>query len=112
MYVSAFTDFITLFYLFLHRWRKRNTICDLQKNDGLQIPIQLQFSVNSLKTNLLASDNVLETQQESDSASSGSKLDCSGVVDHTGSDDAGTHVRLFHCLQPDSPSTSVHVASG
>ena len=60
------------------------------KNDGLQIPIQLQFFFLSisyqffinLMTNFMGSNNMLETQQDSDTASSGSKLECSGVVDY------------------------------
>ena len=55
---------------------------------------------------------MLETEQKSDSALSGSELYCSGVVGHTDSDDAGTHTRSFHRLKPDSPSTSAHAASG
>ena len=62
--------------------------------------------------NLLGSNSMLETQQYSDIASLGSKLDCSWVVDHSDSHGVGTHIHFFHCLQLDSPSTSAHMVSG
>ena len=66
------------------------------KNDSLQIPIQLQCSDNDLMANLLGSNSMLETQQYSNIASLGSKLDCSWVVDHSDSDSVGTHIHFFH----------------
>ena len=70
------------------------------------MPVQLQFSDNSLMTNFLGSNSLLGIQEESDSTSPGSNLDYSGIVEHTDSDDAGTQRRSFHRLHPDSPSTS------
>ena len=57
-------------------------------------------------TNLLGSNNFEGIQEESDSASSGSELDCSGIVEHMDSDDSGTQKCSFHRLHLDSPSTS------
>ena len=81
------------------------------KSDDLQIPVQLQFSDNGFMTNLMGSNNLLGTQEESDSASLGSDLDCSEIVEHTDSDDAGTQTRSFRHLHPDSPSTSAQPTS-
>ena len=41
------------------------------KNDGLQIPIQLQLSDIDLMTNLLGTYNMLETQQDSNGKPTG-----------------------------------------
>ena len=55
--------------------KKKHNLRFAKNDDGLQIPIQ--FSNNDLMTNMLGS-NMLETQQDSDIASSGSKVDCGG----------------------------------
>ena len=97
--------FYKLFYVTFAHMEKKKYNLRSRRNDDLQIPVQLQFSDNGLMTNLLGSNNLLGTQEESDSALSGSDLNCSGIVEHTDSDDAGTQMHSFHRLSPDSPST-------
>ena len=71
------------------------------KSNSLEVPVELQISNdNDFITNLLDSQTLAMSQQESQNSSSDSDLDCSAIVNETDSDDASNPVRSFNRFEP------------
>ena len=69
------------------------------KSESVQIPIQLQLSEdNDFLKNLLEVNFLGHAQQTSDQNSSGSELECRGLMNTLASDDTSTQVRTFDRL--------------
>ena len=74
------------------------------KSNSLEVPVQLQISNdNDFITNLLDSQTLAMSQQESQNSSSDSDLDCSAIVNETDSDDASNPSVPLTGLNPKLP---------
>ena len=79
--------------------RKKYNLCSA-RSDGVQTPIQLQFSEDNEHLK-----NLLEVNEVSDQNSSSSDLNCSGLMKTSESDNASTQACSFDRLVVDSSST-------
>ena len=79
------------------------------RRESIEVPVQIRLSNdNNFMMNLLGSNTLAMSQQDSQNSSSGSDLDCSGLMYRSDSGDASTPVHSFNRLESETSTSDTH----